>query len=115
MCEVVHIPLKFQGNHNRHEVKLHDPRDPYVREPIGPVTAESIAAAKAANAKERAALGLASPLPYVQADDRPTEEQWVVLDAHEAIWRLLDTFPAERLIIWVRNLNLIKTGQETKS
>lgn len=88
-------------NHPRHEVKLHDPRDPEVSDPY-PQTAETIARAKAAQAAERAAIGY----------EPPTDEQWEKLEAQEGLMNLIRKYGGQRVSTWVKNLTFIVEGQE---
>ena len=77
------------------------PRSPVNFDP--PVTAESIAAAKAAQAAERAML----PPRF----DLPTEEQFELLAVQEGLFALIRKYSAARVMRWVKTLAVID-GQE---
>ena len=72
-----------------------------------PVTAESIAAAKAAQAAERAQI---PPRAFYQPD-MPTEEQFELLAAQDGLYALIQKYSAARVLRWVKTLAVI-AGQE---
>jgi len=50
--------------------------------------------------------GISDPIS-LYAPEHPTQEQWNLLDAHEAIWKLIGIHGARQLYAWTRRRDFV--------